>query len=902
MPKIDVKIPSRPPKIVNESPLQRASRRRQQQQQKNSNNSSSAAAATGKKITVKTPFTPDTPAERTRLRLIRTIFHNEGNHWGVFHFTPIYDPANDEFVKSLCTIKSRRHVHDKITCNITGSGIIYFPRMNNIYELEGRTFDDPRYGRQLQFRTSKRLDESAAKSENKDKDINDFMSSQHVDPAIEARKFMRLKYKASAVKEIIEAIDGQDKFVNAIVEKKIPERFVATDKADELAREFHIYRNFETVSATLADMGIGQAYHARIIEEWGPICVEKITKNPYVLMEIAGFGFKKIDQIVMSKDPEKKYKFKIANDSSLRIGAAYSATLEDEARQGHTWTPLNILTSKTKKLLNIKISSNTNFPSPRNAEYRSLFVCVDVGNRVRVYNRKTFLAEAKVKEVINEIIRQATWENEITPMTEVPVWKQSPHADIILNDDQVDAAIRASIHPFSIITGGPGTGKTFLIKAIVDHFGVDECAIIAPTGKAAVRITQATSYTASTIHKYLGITIGGQGDAKELLGPKGQDEKVSPGNRESSHTFSRLATYAYPDNPAPHSIFIIDEFSMVDVELFAKFLSAIRPIPKSRVILIGDPDQLPSIGPGNVLHDLISLQNEGIPVTVLREPVRTSRENLIYKNAAYLRDITHGTSKADIPTLLSNSNEDSEFCWERLGDPQDIVSRVVKITKEYYDSQGKMIKEKDRGNYETDPMNFESLPQVIIPTNQGAVSVESANKLLQTILNPYGDKIPGTTLRIGDKVMCTQNNYEVDMMNGDVGTVFFYSHGEGKLDGTITQPHIRVKFFNYGFEHVIPQKFFNKLTPAYAVTIHKSQGSEYDEVIVALHKQHYNMLYRNLLYTAITRAKKHLRLIGSNLAVRTAMRTSIPIRRTSMSKFDMKIDMKVDKRENGGEA
>ena len=180
--------------------------------------------------------------------------------------------------------------------------------------------------------------------------------------------------------------------------------------------------------------------------------------------------------------------------------------------------------------------------------------------------------------------------------------------------------------------------------------------------------------------------------------------------------------------------------------------------------------------------------------------------------------------------------------------------------------------------------NSEPLPQVIIPTNQGAVSVESSNKLLQAILNPHGQRIPGTTLRLGDKVMCTQNNYEVDMMNGDVGTIYGY---EVPKDDPESASELLVKFFNYGFEHKIPQKFFNKLTLAYAITIHKSQGSEYNEVVVMLHKQHSLMLYRNLIYTAITRAKKHLRLVGSTQAVQSAMRTSIPQRRTAMTRKDI---------------
>ena len=858
-----------------------------------SSSSPSTSSPSRPRLAVRTPFTADSPAQRVRLRLVRAIFHNPANNWGVFHFTPVYDPSEDPFVKELCTVKARTHEHSRVACSITGTGIVYFPRMNNIYELEGRTWEDPKFGKQLQFRTSKRLDESAAKSTNKDKDGSDLMNSQSVDLNAEAKKYLRTKYKASTVKEITELVGGPDKLHAALSEKTIPEALISAEKAKELSREYHIFRNFETVSATLADMGISQTYHARIIDEWGPSCVEKVKENPYTLMEIPGFGFKRIDAIVMADDPERKYKYKIAADSSIRIGAAYTATLEEESRQGHTWTPLNILQHKTKKLLNIKVAAAKEFPSPQDDEYRGLFVCVPTGKRdqIRVYNRKTFLAEKKIKDEIKAVIAQMKDYPSVVTFAELESISAIPDdtksSDITkLNTEQKAAFITAVDTTLSIITGGPGTGKTFLIKSIVDHIGVDECAILAPTGKAAVRITQATGYSASTMHKYLGINIGGQGGnqagAKEQLGPKGREDKIAGIASEASHTFSRPSTYTYPDNPAPHNVFIIDEFSMVDVELFAKFLSAIRPFPQSRVILIGDPDQLPSIGPGNVLHDLISLRNEGIPVTTLREPVRTSKENLIYKNAAYLRDLTHGTQESKIPMIVSEDKEDSEFIWEKLSDPQDMIARVVKVVKAYYEDN----KDSDIGtDTDTDPLYFEYLPQVIVPTNQGAVSVETANKLLQSILNPYGDKVPGTSLRIGDKVMCTQNNYEVDMMNGDVGTIFGYDLPEGE-NGT-NQPELKVKFFNYGYEHSIPQKFFNKLTPAYAITIHKAQGSEYDEVIVVLHKQHSLMLYRNLFYTAITRAKKHLRLIGSTVAVQTALKTEIPQRRTSMGKYDI---------------
>ena len=876
--------------------------------------SPSTSSPSRPRLAVRTPFTADSPAQRVRLRLVRAIFHNPANNWGVFHFTPVYDPSEDPFVKELCTVKARTHEHSRVACSITGTGIVYFPRMNNIYELEGRTWEDPKFGKQLQFRTSKRLDESAAKSMNKDKDGSDLMNSQSVDLNAEAKKYLRTKYKASTVKEITELVGGPDKLHAALSEKTIPEALISAEKAKELSREYHIFRNFETVSATLADMGISQTYHARIIDEWGPSCVEKVKENPYTLMEIPGFGFKRIDAIVMADDPERKYKYKIAADSSIRIGAAYTATLEEESRQGHTWTPLNILQHKTKKLLNIKVAAAKEFPSPQDDEYRGLFVCVPTGKRdqIRVYNRKTFLAEKKIKDEIKAVIAQMKDYPSVVTFAELESISAIPDdtksSDITkLNTEQKAAFITAVDTTLSIITGGPGTGKTFLIKSIVDHIGVDECAILAPTGKAAVRITQATGYSASTMHKYLGINIGGQGGnqagAKEQLGPKGPEDKIAGIASEASHTFSRPSTYTYPDNPAPHNVFIIDEFSMVDVELFAKFLSAIRPFPQSRVILIGDPDQLPSIGPGNVLHDLISLRGEGIPVTTLCEPVRTSKENLIYKNAAYLRDLTHGTRESSTPMIVSEDKEGSEFTWEKLSDPQDMIARVVKVVKAYYEERRginydfqmglaykKELEEEKEEVYSTtdeatDPLAFENLPQVIIPTNQGAVSVETANKLLQSILNPYGDKIPGTSLRIGDKVMCTQNNYEVDMMNGDVGTIFGYEIPDG--EGVTNQPELQVKFFNYGYEHSIPQKFFNKLTPAYAITIHKAQGSEYAEVIVVLHKQHSLMLYRNLFYTAITRAKKHLRLIGSTVAVQTALKTEIPQRRTSMGKYDI---------------
>ena len=617
----------------------------------------------------------------------------------------------------------------------------------------------------------------------------------------------------------------------------------------------------------------------------------------------------------MSKDPNRKHKFKIDKDSPLRIGAAYSAVLENESRQGHTWTPLNVLIPKTKNLLGIRAHSEKSFPSPRNEEYTQLFHCEDMGSRVRVYNRKTYLAESRVCSEIGDAISEME-ERQLSP--EMHRTYEITNTASILNKDQKEAFVQAAFYHLSIITGGPGTGKTFLIKSIVDHHGVDECAILAPTGKAAVRITQATGFNASTIHKYLGINMGGgqrnmneKEKEKEILGPKGAGDSQQ---NKSSHPFSVSSTYEYPDNPAPHSVFVIDEFSMVDVELFAKFLSAIRPIPRSKIILIGDPDQLPSIGPGNVLHDLIDLREDGIPVTVLREPVRTSRENLIYKNAEYIRDIAHKSSKAGIPMLLSNDDPDSEFLWDKLSDPQDMVSHVVGVVKEYYDaatatapangdSQRTVVdSQEDDSNHgmdvldmddharthvhahDTDPMQFEPLPQVIIPTNQGAVSVESSNKLLQAILNPHGQRVPGTTLRLGDKVMCTQNNYEVDMMNGDVGTIYGYEVPE---DDPESAPELLVKFFNYGFEHKIPQKLFNKLTLAYAITIHKSQGSEYNEVVVMLHKQHSLMLYRNLIYTAITRAKKHLRLVGSTQAVQSAMRTSIPQRRTAMTRKDI---------------
>jgi exodeoxyribonuclease V alpha subunit len=391
--------------------------------------------------------------------------------------------------------------------------------------------------------------------------------------------------------------------------------------------------------------------------------------------------------------------------------------------------------------------------------------------------------------------------------------------EIMLAESQVGAVRLALMSKVLVMTGGPGVGKTTIVKAILRILAAKEVRLLlcAPTGRAAKRMSEATGFSAKTIHRLLEVDPRGGG-------------------------FKRG-----DDNPLDCDLLVVDEASMVDVMLMQALLKAVPD--KAALLIVGDIDQLPSVGPGQVLADVIA--SGAVPVVRLTEVFRQAAQSRIIISA-------HRINQGSIPDLRP-PGADSDFYFVQANDPETAVPRIIEL-----------VKTRIPKRFGLDPIRD---VQVLCPMNRGGVGARSLNIELQAALNPAGDRKVdrfGWTFAPGDKVMQIENDYDKDVYNGDVGNIDDVNPSEGELvvnfDG---------RAVTYGFGEL------DMLVPAYAATIHKSQGSEYPAVVIPIMTQHYAMLQRNLLYTGVTRGKRLVVLIGQKKAIAIAVRNVSGRRRWS---------------------
>lgn len=587
--------------------------------------------------------------------------------------------------------------------------------------------------------------------------------------------------------------------------------------AQKIGEQFAENEQMRNAMIFLSQYGISQNLGAKIYRQYQDTLYQVLRENPYQLAEdIRGVGFRIADEIAS--------KVGIRRDSEYRIRSGILYVMNMAQSAGHIYLPKDMLLDYTGRLLGI---------GPDVIEKYLFDLMIDKkivvreepgaegGEDVRVYTNQGYFLELNTARMLCDL-------NVHIPEDAGEVGERIRRIEkrdgIELDEDQRRAVIASAGNGLLILTGGPGTGKTTTINMIIRYFHAENLSIslAAPTGRAAKRMTEATGYEASTIHRLL-----------EVSGMSGEN------GGETGH-FERNA-----DNPLESDVIVIDEMSMVDIYLMHALLSAI--VPGTRLILVGDRNQLPSVGPGSVLRDMI--RSGVFPVITLTRIFRQAQESDIVVNAHRIQ--------AGEPVRLDNRSRD--FFFLKRNDVQ-MIQRVI-LT---------LVAKKLPGYVDAKPLDI----QVLTPMRRGPLGVETLNPLLQRYLNPPApskkEKIFGsTTFRTGDKVMQIRNDYQIGwkilgrrgviaqegqgVFNGDIGVVT----GIDSESETITVLFEESRTVDYTFAQL------DELELAYVTTIHKAQGSEYPAVVIPLLGVPRMLKTRNLLYTAITRARKCVVLVGS---------------------------------------
>ena len=673
---------------------------------------------------------------------------------------------------------------------VTVKGIVYNNVVHETLNLKGNWENHKIYGRQFSFREFMPV---APKSE---EGMIRYLSSE-IFKGIGKKTAQRIVNKFG--NDTFKIIDSSPELLSKI-------KGVNRKQQKSLLNSWEEQRGLRDVMTFLRGVGISHSFAQRIYAKHGMNSIPLIKANPYLLTDISGIGFLTADGIAHNLGFDK--------NSPHRAAAGLLYMLEQQVLNGHTCYPLPDLLEKTapellidktilEESLNQLIEDRLIYCAEQNDENgeRQKFIA-----RMRYYR-----AEQRIAENIFRILKSKAYtifESESSLIEE-----QERKVGLKLDEAQREAVNAVLKYKVLIVTGGPGTGKTTLVRFILGLMRpkIPSIALAAPTGRAAKRITETTGSSSSTIHRLLEATnVGFQR------------------NRE---------------NPLDQELIIIDETSMIDTLLMDSFLEAVPSA--SRLIIVGDVDQLPSVGAGTVLQDFI--KSGSIPVVRLNHIFRQAYGSFITVNA-------HKVRRGELPSVnisskqsdLKNRLQDYYFIEE--SDQNKIVEKILLLNTERIPQRFKL-----------DPMKE---IQVLTPMHRGITGASQLNRNLQEKINPDAKGIEHREqwFRVGDKIMQQQNDYEKQVFNGDLGRVVDCDQDSKELYVKFEQSHIHYK-----------SNELDQLTLAYAITVHKSQGSEYSAVIMPITTHHYMMLQRNLLYTAITRGKQLVVLIGTSAAVRIAV-------------------------------
>jgi exodeoxyribonuclease V alpha subunit len=688
--------------------------------------------------------------------------------------------SNDETGYTIAKVKvyGRRDL-------VTVVGNLLAPTPGEILKMQGEWATHPKYGEQFRVVHYKSLVPASVYG------IEKYLGSgliKGIGPVM-AKRIVK-----AFGKETLDVIEQEIKKLSEV-------EGIGKKRVEMVRKAWADQKEIRQVMLFLQSHGVSSGYATKIFKTYGNEAIEVVQENPYRLAtDIFGIGFLTADRIAE--------KLGFAKDSELRAEAGILYVLHQLGDEGHVYYTLNPLLTKCQEILEVDQEILLRALETLGAEQKIVLEDLEekgesTGGHRAVYLAKFHLSETNIAARLKALIKAPKAIRPIDPGKAL-AWVQN-QLDITLAPRQVEAVKCALTNKVVVITGGPGTGKTTIINAILKIFakaGV-KFLLAAPTGRAAKRMSEATGHEAKTIHRLLEYSIQKGGFQK--------DDKT----------------------PLKCDLLVVDEASMIDTILMHHLLKAVPP--RATIILVGDVNQLPSVGAGAVLQDIIA--SRAVPVMELNEIFRQARESLIIVNA-------HKINQGLMPTLKPAGHKLADFYFIEQEEPEKVLGIILELVKERIPSR-----------FGFDPVDD---IQVLTPMHKGLVGAGNLNQELQQALNPGPDSLTrgGKNFRLQDKVMQIQNNYEKEVFNGDLGRIV-------RID-----PESQEVIIDFDGRRV-PYDYadLDEVVLAYACSIHKSQGSEYPAVVIPILTQHYVLLQRNLIYTAVTRGRKLVILVGTRKAL-----------------------------------
>ena len=728
------------------------------------------------------PLLQDPDAVEISGTVERVIFHNEENGYTVLRLMPAS-------VNSGGGDGGLTRPRDSVSC----VGHMVNPQAGVQMKLGGRWVNNTRFGRQIEFSHAEEM--LPATSEG----IRLYLSSGLIKGVGEEMASRIVKAFGT---DTIRVLDEEP-------ERLLKVRGVGQKSLERIRASWSEHRGIRDLLLFLQPHGITPAYAVRIYRAYGADALGIVRENPYRLaMDIHGIGF------VTADAAARKLGFE--HDHPLRVQAGTLYVLQKATDDGNVYLPQTALMEAVCAQLGVDEDLVSDALAALEADERIVREDMDMPGpdgtqpETGVYLRRYFHCESKTAFYLQRLMRSPKSIRFENP--DALVDKVVGELNISLAPEQLEAVRTSARSKVMVLTGGPGTGKTTIINAIIRLFAEVRARILlaAPTGRAAKRMAETSGRESRTIHRLLEYSPKEDGFARN------------------------------EDSPLACGLLVVDEASMMDTLLFYHLLKAV-PLGAT-LVLVGDVHQLPSVGPGNVLADIIA--SGVVPVVELTEIFRHSAESEIICNA-------HLINRGEVPSLESSKDRLSDFYFIHQNDPEKAADLMVDLVRNHIPRR-----------FGLDPVDD---IQVLTPMHKGAVGAGHMNTRLQEALNPNGLEVRRgeRAFRLHDKVMQIRNNYDKDVFNGDMGRISFLDLADRTLSVTFD-------------ERVVPYEFdeLDELAPAYAISIHKSQGSEYPAVVIPIMMQHYVLLQRNLIYTGATRGKKLVILVGESRALHMAVKNN----------------------------